>query len=116
VVAGSEVALGPTFSYVHHVLHDALIRECRMRKKRKLLVGWVVYKSDLAGPVGPNAVCEQAEWDAMRLAAPGCHALIRRGIGSEAEAERVARASPGGTTPGRVFLKAHLTPSPTLGR
>jgi hypothetical protein len=87
-----------------------------MRKKRKRLVGWVVYKSDLAGPGGPNAVCEQAEWDAMKLAAPECHTLIREGIGNEAEAERVARASPGGTTPGRVILKAHLTPTPSLGR
>jgi hypothetical protein len=87
-----------------------------MGKKRKRLVGWVVYKSDLVGPGGPNAVCEQAEWDAMKLDAPGRHTLIREGISNEAEAERVARASPGGTTPGRVILKAHLTPTPSLGR
>jgi hypothetical protein len=81
-----------------------------MRKKRTWLAGWVVYKSQLVGSQGPNAVCEQWEWEAMKLADPGRHALIRRGIASEAEAERVARESPGGTTPGKVFLKAHLSP------
>lgn len=87
-----------------------------MRKKRKPLVGWVVYRSHLAGPQGPNAVCEQREWDAMELAEPGRDTLVRAGIASEAEAERVARESPGGTTPGRVFLKAHLSPVGALRR
>jgi hypothetical protein len=79
-----------------------------MRKKGKRIAGWVVYRSHLGGPKGPNAVCEQWEWDAMEQAEPGRHTLIRRGITSEAEAERVARESPGGTSPGRVFLKAHV--------
>ena len=76
----------------------------------------MVYKSRLAGPCGPNAVCEQWEWDAMERADPGRHALVRQGIASEAEAERVARESPGGSSPGRVFLKAHLSPTSMLGR
>ena len=87
-----------------------------MRKKRCPLSGWVVYKSHLAGPLGPNAVCEQWEWDEMSLADPGLHTLIRQGIAGEAEAEKVARESPGGTSPGRVLLKAHLSPVSMLGR
>ena len=60
---------------------------------------WVVYKMTLWGKVpGPNAVCEQGEWDAMELARPGHHALIREGITNEAEAERLARDAPGGTS------------------
>jgi hypothetical protein len=87
-----------------------------MMKQRIQLAGWVVYKSHLAGAQGPNAVCEQWEWDEMELAAPGRHTLIRQGIASEPEAERVARESPGGTSTGRVFLKAHLLPVGGLGR
>jgi hypothetical protein len=77
-----------------------------MTKKREVAVTWVVYKMNLAGPAGPNAVCEQAEWDAMELANPGHHTLIKAGITSEAEAERLARESLGGTAPGEVRLKA----------
>ena len=87
-----------------------------MRKKRCPLSGWVVYKPHLAGPLGPNAVCEQWEWDEMERAEPGRHALVRRNIASEAEAERVARESPGGTLPGRVSLKARPSPVASLGR
>jgi hypothetical protein len=61
---------------------------------------WVVYlmtvKKDAAGM---NAVCEQAEWDAMELAQPGRHTLVRSGIASEAEAERLARGTSGDPTP-----------------
>ena len=76
-----------------------------MRKKQQVLAGWVVYKMNLAGPQGANAVCEQAEWEAMERERPGYHTLIRAGIGSEAEAERAAREAPGGTT-NSVRLKA----------
>jgi hypothetical protein len=82
--------------------------EGRMTKKQKMLVAWVVYKMNLAGAGGPNAVCEQAEWDAMELAHPGHHTLIKAGITNEPEAERLARESPGGTAPGAVRLKARL--------
>ena len=44
------------------------------------------------------------------------HGISCAGIASEAEAERVAREAPGGTTPGRVFLKAHLSPAGALRR
>ena len=53
---------------------------------------WVVYQSAVKGqPTGPNAVCDQAEWDAMEAAAPGVNRLIRGGIANEAEAERPKR-------------------------
>ena len=70
-----------------------------MTKKQRMMVAWVVYKMNLAGPQGPNAVCEQAEWDAMELAKPGQHVLVRSGIASEAEAERLARGTSGDPTP-----------------
>jgi hypothetical protein len=79
-----------------------------MRKKQKLIVAWVVYKMNLAGAQGANAVCEQAEWDQMEQASPGRHTLIKAGITSEAEAERLAREVPGGTAPGAARLKARL--------
>ena len=77
-----------------------------MRKKQKPLELWVVYKMNLAGATGPNAVCEQAEWEEMERANPGYHTLIKAAIASEAEAERVARESPGGTAPKAATLKA----------
>ena len=77
-----------------------------MREKKA--ESWVVYKMTVWGkPPGPNAVCEQAEWDEMERARPGYHTLIRAGIPNEPEAERLAREAPGGTTaPAR--LKARL--------
>ena len=61
-------------------------------------MSWVVYKMTVWGKTdGPNAVCEQAEWDEMERAKPGHHALIRQGITNEGEAEKLARESPGGT-------------------
>ncbi len=61
---------------------------------KKLL--WVVYKMAVRGnPNGMNAVCEQSEWDAMELAKPGQHELIRRDIASEGEAEKLARGTAG---------------------
>jgi hypothetical protein len=68
-----------------------------MRLKPKRVDTWVVYRMKLAGLHGPNAVCEQAEWDEMERQQPGRHLLIREGITSEPEAERLARESPGGT-------------------
>jgi len=65
--------------------------------KTERIVSWVVYKMTLHGkPLGVNAVCEQAEWDAMEASRPGYHTLVRSGIASEAEAERLARGGPGG--------------------
>ena len=61
---------------------------------------WVVYQSAVKGqPTGPNAVCDQAEWDAMEATAPGHNRLIRGGISSEGEAERLARGTSGDPIP-----------------
>jgi hypothetical protein len=57
---------------------------------------WVVYTTDPLGKTpNINAVCEQGEWDAMELAQPGRHTLVRSGITSEAEAEKLARGTSG---------------------
>ena len=57
---------------------------------------WVVYAmAFFRKAVGCNAVCEQAEWDAMERDRPGLHTLIRAGIATEGEAERLARGTSG---------------------
>ena len=67
-----------------------------MRRIEKV-ISWVVYRMTIHGkPTGMNAVCEQGEWEAMELAAPGYHTLILEGITNEGEAERLARSSPVG--------------------
>lgn len=55
---------------------------------------WVVYRMTLhskAREEARKAVCARTEWDAIELARPGYHTLIRADIASEAEAERLAR-------------------------
>ena len=55
---------------------------------------WVVYRMAVHGKLsGMSAVCEQSEWEAMELAQPGHHILIRAGITNEGEAEQLARSS-----------------------
>jgi hypothetical protein len=56
---------------------------------------WVVYRMILHNNTSMNAMCSQSEWDAMELAKPGLHTLIRSGIASEGEAERLARGTSG---------------------
>jgi hypothetical protein len=69
-----------------------------MRTTRAM--AWVVYQAAVKGMEhGPNAVCDQSEWDAMEAASPGVHRLIRGGITNEAEAERLARGSSGDFIP-----------------
>ena len=59
---------------------------------------WVVYRMAVKGAAdGVNAVCTQDEWDAMELARPGHHTLVRGRIANEAEAERLARGTSGDT-------------------
>jgi hypothetical protein len=77
-----------------------------MEKRTRPVEVWVVFKMKLAGPLGPNAVCEQSEWDEMERLNPGRNTLICSGITSEPEAERLARSAPGGTAPKGVHLKA----------
>jgi len=53
---------------------------------------WVVYRMKQRGNQPThNAVCSQPEWDAMEVADPGHHTLIREHIMNEGEAERLAR-------------------------
>jgi hypothetical protein len=89
-----------------------------MRKTQQNLL-WVVYKMTVVGKyTGMNAVCEQSEWDAMELARPGYHTLVKSGIADEAEAERLARGTSGDAIP-RKTRDALLTKpfeSPTTDR
>ena len=72
-----------------------------MNKAEKSL-SWVVYLRTLYKlEQRVNAVCEQSEWDAIELAQPGRHTLVRAGIPNEAEAERLARGTAGDALGGR---------------
>ena len=76
-------------------------------RKARAPAGWVVYKVAVHGKPGEaRAVCEQGEWDAMELAQPGYHTLVRAGITSEGEAERLARAGTVGDTAAAARPKA----------
>jgi len=71
-----------------------------MKKKKPMpIVTWVVYKRTIHRKPAMNAVCEQTEWDAMELATPGYHTLVRAGIQSEGEAELLARGTSGDPKP-----------------
>jgi hypothetical protein len=52
---------------------------------------------EAATPV--HAVCVQSEWDATEAARPGYYTLIRAGIATEGEAERLARGTSGDPIP-----------------
>ena len=76
-----------------------------MRKSDEA-VAWVVYQMKIHGKAdGMNAVCEQSEWDAMELAKPGHHTLIKAGILNEGEAEKLARSGQPSEGKGKVTLK-----------
>jgi hypothetical protein len=62
-------------------------------RKTDECTSWVVYRMTVHGkPSGMSAVCEQWEWEAMELAQPGHHTLVRAGITNEGEAEQLARS------------------------
>jgi hypothetical protein len=57
---------------------------------------WVVYRMTMVNSEEVrNATCPQSEWEAMERAHPGVHTLVRSGILSEGEAERLARGTSG---------------------
>jgi len=57
---------------------------------------WVVYRMTLSSNLtGGNVVCEQREWDQIERIRPGFHLLIRSGIATEQEAEKLARGTAG---------------------
>jgi hypothetical protein len=61
---------------------------------------WVVYRMLIKGSAdGVNAVCSESEWAEMEQSRPGQHILLRSGIKSEAEAEKLARGTSGDTIP-----------------
>jgi hypothetical protein len=61
---------------------------------------WVVYRVALRGTeTEVNAVCEQSVWEVMEATRPGCYTLVRAGIASEGEAERLARGTSGDPLP-----------------
>ena len=71
---------------------------------------YVVYRMTLSkGAVGGNVVCEQREWDALELARPGFHTLVRAGIATEQEAEKLARGTAGDTPIRQAGRKVHST-------
>ena len=57
---------------------------------------WVVYRFTLRGKTGEmRAVCEQSEWAAKQADRFVFCTLVRAGIASEGEAERLARGTSG---------------------
>jgi hypothetical protein len=81
-------------------------RKWKAMSKAESNASWVVYQMTISGqPSGRNAVCEQAEWDAMEADRPGYHTLVRAGIPTEGEAERLARGTSGDVKP-RVAVAA----------
>jgi hypothetical protein len=57
---------------------------------------WVVYKMVVKNhPDGMNAVCQQADWDALEAARPGQQPLVQGSIASEGAAEQIARDTAG---------------------
>ena len=75
---------------------------------------WVVYRMTLSkGAVGGNVVCEQREWDALEAARPGFHTLVRSGLATEQEAEKLARGTAGDTKPRQSGRKLGAADEPT---
>ena len=73
---------------------------------------WVVYeRRGRGGEEATNAVCEQAEWDAMEQAQPGRNVLVRSGITNEGEAERLARGTSGDPVPRAARTAAPAAPA-----
>lgn len=58
-------------------------------------VTWAVYLMEIKGGEPRKAICLQTEWEEMERRRPGHQCLIRAGIGTEAEAELLARGTSG---------------------
>src|SRR5436309_2023599 len=57
---------------------------------------WAVYQVTVNdGKEALSAVCEQREWEVLERTRPGRQRLIKDGIESEAEAEKLARGRAG---------------------
>lgn len=69
---------------------------------------WVVYRMTTMvqkTPTEVNVVCEASEWELLQREKPGQHALVRAGITSEEEAEKLARGTTGDPQPRGHSLK-----------
>jgi hypothetical protein len=75
----------------------------QVMRKAEAMVTWVVYQVTIHGRQDAvNAVCEQAEWEALQARKPGHHKLVRSGITTETEAEKLARGTSGDTRSSRA--------------
>jgi hypothetical protein len=63
---------------------------------------WIVYLMAIHNGPPRNAVCEQGEWDEIERRRPGNHTLLRSGLTSECEAERLARGTSGDARPRKL--------------
>ena len=52
---------------------------------------WVVFRKTIHNQGSCPAVCLQREWEALERMNPGYHLLVRAGLASEVEAEKLAR-------------------------
>ena len=60
---------------------------------------WAVYEVVQGKQAGMKVMCPQSQWEALALSHPGANALIRDGITSESEAEKLARGTSGDAKP-----------------
>lgn len=75
----------------------------------RTVVAWVVYRVAAKGKMnGGNVVCEQEEWNSLDAIQPGLHTLVRAGIATEEEAEKLARGTSGDPVPRRLSREANL--------
>jgi hypothetical protein len=65
-----------------------------MREPEKVET-WVVYQAVQGDQSGIRSVCTQSEWPAIEARKPGVNQLVREGITSETEAEKLARGTSG---------------------
>src|SRR5690242_17591801 len=56
---------------------------------------WVVFQALQGQQSGIRSVCTQSEWTAIVARQPGLNQLVREGITSETEAEKLARGTSG---------------------
>ncbi len=72
------------------------IRDAKVgMRESRLPITWVVYLMTIHKQTDRLcAVCKQSEWDALELTRPGYHLLVRGGIATEVEAEKLARQTP----------------------
>jgi hypothetical protein len=62
---------------------------------------WVVYESVDGPRTGMKSVCDEDEWESLTAAKTTNVKLIKKGIGSESEAEKLARGNSGDRKPRR---------------